>query len=167
MTRIVDEFLCLPAETQQTISLKDREHVSELLVNVLVESHFKLRSEDLEMAMSFAGEKLHPNEEFQAATTQLQELMKKIKEPAFIESPEAKAAKQAKEAEQAKAAEQAAKQAPTREPAMPQPKGNSGPTPKGKKKIPGTGSHACNIAVISASVFAVTLFAFRGKLSSK
>lgn len=83
MKDIVESFLELPAEKQQSMPKKEREYTAELLVSVSVESSFKIQSEDLELAVMMQGEKLSEDVSFVECQKELGSLLQRLREPPF------------------------------------------------------------------------------------
>lgn len=84
MKGLVEEFSKLPDLTKHSIPKKEREYAAELLVSVAVESHFKISSEDLELAVAMHEEQLQVDQVFAACQEQIAALMQQLMEPPFV-----------------------------------------------------------------------------------
>jgi len=85
MKNVVEEFNQLPAETKHSIPKKLRENAAELLVSVAVETSFKIRGEDLELAVTMHGEQFQSDPAMMECQTQLGSLMQLLLESPFVE----------------------------------------------------------------------------------
>lgn len=84
MKSLVEEFTLLPDETKHSIPKKEREYAAELLVSVAVESHFKVASEDLELAVGMHEAQLQGDPVFAGSQEQIGVLMQRLMEPPFV-----------------------------------------------------------------------------------
>jgi hypothetical protein len=141
MKSVVEEFNQLPAETKHSIPKKMRENAAELLVSVAVESSFKIRSEDLELAVTMHGEQLQSDTAMMESQTGIGSLMQLLLEPPFVE----------------KVVDQASK----RETGM------AGLSTLMNASESGIGSFACNVGIISALGLVVVLGIMRWRAINK